>query len=166
MENEQDQTATLVLRPAWRLWWGSWLLLLMTLPVAVAPARMLGLVPVDNGSALLSGVQWLAAGIAVFVVLRMLFQRYSQKFVVSPTGVERCIGIIARDNLRIDFGHVRSVGLRQSVVERLLGVGTLEFASAGTGEVDIVFNGIARPTDRRAQIEDRLRSRHAQAAVD
>jgi uncharacterized membrane protein YdbT with pleckstrin-like domain len=62
-------------------------------------------------------------------------------------------GIIAQDHVQIRFPDIKTIGVHQSILERLLGIGKLHLDSAGTnGEVDIVFNNLVNPDYLRRRI--------------
>jgi hypothetical protein len=63
---------------------------------------------------------------------------------------------VAIQTRRVRLQHVRSVGLQQTMFGRIFNVGTLEFASAGTGEIDVRFAGIRRPATVRSLIHERI----------
>ena len=63
-------------------------------------------------------------------------------------------GIIALDQVQIRFGDIKTVGVKQSILDRLLGIGTIHLDSAGTnGEVDIIFDNIINPVHMRHHIQ-------------
>ena len=62
-------------------------------------------------------------------------------------------GLIARETLSVRYRDIRSVGLKQSMVDRLLNIGLLEFAAAGTDDVDIRFSNVVDPTQLKARIQ-------------
>ncbi|HHI71459.1 MAG TPA: PH domain-containing protein [Rhodobacteraceae bacterium] len=86
-------------------------------------------------------------------ILAVVLPWLSNRYIVSPEGVEARAGIIARDSVQVRFSDIRSIGLRQGLIDRLLGVGTLEFSSAGTGGVDVRFINIPSPMKIRQWIE-------------
>ncbi len=50
--------------------------------------------------------------------------------------------------------HIRTTMVRQNIVERLLGIGTLITISAAEGEAAVVFKGIRDPQ----RVKERIRS--------
>ncbi|MBN2907052.1 MAG: PH domain-containing protein, partial [Rhodobacteraceae bacterium] len=92
-------------------------------------------------------------GLIVFPALPVFVPWLASRYAITPEGITMRRGIVARDAVQIRYCDIRSIGLRQGILERLLNVGTLEFAAAGTDTVDIRFAGIARPASVRAFIE-------------
>ena len=66
-------------------------------------------------------------------------------------------GILSRHERAAHIDRVQNVNLSQSFLDRIFGVGTLDFDTAGTEDSDFKFIGIAEP--RRAAHEDRHRVR-------
>jgi hypothetical protein len=56
------------------------------------------------------------------------------------------------------LADLRNVNLRQGIVERMLGIGTLEFSSAGGSGIEVSWSGVRDPADLKRRIES-LRGR-------
>lgn len=162
-EDADTRTPTRVLHPAARSYWPSWVLISLCALVFVACRTPGTWAPwLDSAglpiSAAMVGhyVALAAAGVGIITLLRIYIAVYTVRYRVLADAVEISEGFIARRQRHIQLRHVRSVGLRNGFAERLLGVGTLEFASAGTSEVDIRFAGISRPARLRTDIQTRI----------
>lgn len=84
-------------------------------------------------------------GLGLLVFLWMYLKTISAKYTVTT---ERCIckyGLIAVRQNEVFIEDIRGASLRQSVFQRILGVGDIAIASAATAGVEIVFKGIASP---------------------
>ncbi|AHK80671.1 hypothetical protein M911_07850 [Ectothiorhodospira haloalkaliphila] len=165
------QAAARVLRPAWRNGWYHGLVILLSLALAVAAvesadpwlAMLLGerafehavqALPLDPGlwamgfcllMASLSAIAWMV-------------QRYSHRYCLRDGAIEVQTGLIARRTRRVNLTHIRSIGLEQSLWGRLFNVGHLEFASAGTGEIDIRWHGLRHPASIRQQVQNLIQA--------
>jgi membrane protein YdbS with pleckstrin-like domain len=85
--------------------------------------------------------------------LRFIYSRYATRLWLDNDGASMKKGIIAQDHVQIRFPDIKTIGVHQSILERLLGIGTLHLDSAGTnGEVDIVFNNLVNPDYLRRRI--------------
>jgi uncharacterized membrane protein YdbT with pleckstrin-like domain len=87
----------------------------------------------------------LACGLGLLFFLWMYLKTISAKYTVTT---ERCIckyGLIAVRQNELFIEDIRGASLRQSVFQRILGVGDIAIASAATAGVEIVFKGIASP---------------------
>ncbi|MDO8826057.1 PH domain-containing protein [Methylophaga sp.] len=86
--------------------------------------------------------------------LRFIYSYYAIKLWFDGDGVVLKKGIIAQDQIQIRFGDIKTIGVHQSIINRLLGIGTLHLDSAGTnGTVDIVFNNLIDPVYMRRRIQ-------------
>jgi len=103
------------------------------------------------------GAGFLAGGILVF----FWSERISSAYNVTAAGVEAQIGIVARNSVALRFADIRSVTLKQSLWERLLNIGTLEFTSAGTDGQPVRFDGVGRPGWIKTVVEAQMERRSA-----
>lgn len=170
------QAAPTVLRPAWRNGWYHGLVILLGLALAVAAvesadpwlAMLLGerafahaaqALPLDPGL-------W-AVGMCLLITLlsalAWMVQRYSHCYRLRDGAIEVQTGLIARRTRRVDLAHIRSVGLEQSLMGRLFNIGHLEFASAGTGEIDIRWKGVHKPATVRQYVQDQIQATQRRA---
>lgn len=89
--------------------------------------------------------QALTAAILLFNLLSMFYSYYSIVLIVDNEGVTLRKGIIAREFISIRFSEIKTIGVKQGILARLLNVGNLEFASSGSDGVDIIFTNIVNP---------------------
>jgi Bacterial PH domain len=102
---------------------------------------------------------FMIAGGAVLLMtlwLALLWQRAGSLYRVTGFGVEARLGIIAHQTVGLRFQDIRSMTIRQSLPERLLGVGLLEFTSAGTDGVPVQFRQIAKPARVLKLVKERM----------
>lgn len=90
--------------------------------------------------------------LSIAVGLRIAYIKYSALYTVTTAAITARYGLIAQNSHQIRMSHVRSVGVTQSILGRLLGFGDLEFASAGTNESEIVFKGVRKPMDMKLEV--------------
>jgi uncharacterized membrane protein YdbT with pleckstrin-like domain len=72
-------------------------------------------------------------------------------------------GLMARNHQETRLERVQNVASRQSVLERLLGVGTVEFDTAGEAQYDFAFKGVANPREIVRTVDRALRERQYDA---
>ena len=90
----------------------------------------------------------------VFLGLSFIYSYYAIKLCFDDDGVVLKKGIIAQNQVQIRFNDIKTIGVQQSILERLLGIGTLHLDSAGTnGTVDIIFNNLVNPIHMRHWIQ-------------
>ncbi len=91
------------------------------------------------------------------VVLRIVWAYYADRLVITDNGVDRQTGIVSRKTTSLRFSDIRSIGLSQTLFQRLLGIGALEFSSAGSDGVDIRFDNLPNPVIIKERIQQYYR---------
>lgn len=84
-----------------------------------------------------------------------LVLRYGTKYIITTERAYSRHGLIGRRETFVTLEEVREVGMNQSAVQRVIGHGSVTFATAGTGTPEVVFSGVANPTTVREQIPDK-----------
>jgi uncharacterized membrane protein YdbT with pleckstrin-like domain len=85
------------------------------------------------------------AAVFVYLVAVVAFRRYSWRYTIDNATIESRQGVIARKVQSIRVQDLRNINVRQNVVQRLLGVGDVEFSSAGGSGIEVVFFGVRDP---------------------
>ncbi|MEM7387963.1 MAG: PH domain-containing protein, partial [Verrucomicrobiota bacterium] len=80
----------------------------------------------------------IAFGFVVYFILEYWFDEY----VVTRKRVEALRGIIIRSSKEVQISDIRTINVQKRGLLGLLGVGTVNFASAGTSGVDVVFTDV------------------------
>lgn len=83
---------------------------------------------------------------AVFLGKILIFL-YDARYLIDRRGVEAQIGLVSLSlrQPRLRYEDIRGVEPKQTLVERILGIGTLMVGSAMTFEVEIIMDGIDDP---------------------
>lgn len=92
--------------------------------------------------------------LAMFFLLLLAFARYRRLYMITDHRVIMRTGLVANNTNEMEIRHIRGINLRQGVVERLLGIGTLEIISAADGGAEVVFSGIRDPM----AVKERIRT--------
>lgn len=71
--------------------------------------------------------------------------RYRYQFTITNGSIIMRVGLIARNTNEMQLRHIRAINVRQGIIERLLGIGTLIFLSAANSESEVIFKGISDP---------------------
>jgi uncharacterized membrane protein YdbT with pleckstrin-like domain len=112
---------------------------------------------------LLDGIG-LAFGLFLLVVALVLaagfIRRFATVYTITTERLRIKHGIIARHVQQTDIERVQDVNTTQSVLERFLQVGTVDFDTAGTGDSDFKFAGVEDPEEVVAAV-DRAQKRPA-----
>ena len=98
------------------------------------------------------GVGVLAAGVGL-VVLAGFVKRMATVYTITNQRLRIKRGILAKKVQQTRIDRVQNVNTDQSVVERLLRVGTVDFDTAGTDDSDFTFHGIANPDEVVAAVD-------------
>lgn len=108
---------------------------------------------------------WLISLVLVLgLVVRDLVRRYSVSYVVTTERLRIRRGILSRAEQSTDIDRVQNVNTNQSLIERALGIGSVDFDTAGTNAEDAAFrfHGIAQPGQMVARLQQYMieRERH------
>lgn len=71
--------------------------------------------------------------------------RLRYEFILTEDRIISRVGLIARNTNEMKLRHIRSILLRQNLLERLLGIGTLIMISAADEISQVPFSGINNP---------------------
>lgn len=76
---------------------------------------------------------------------------YNVRYCVDRQGVEAKVGILSFNQriTRVRYEDIRSIETEQTLLERMLDIGTVEISTAGTSAVEIIFEGVAYPSEIR-----------------
>jgi uncharacterized membrane protein YdbT with pleckstrin-like domain len=89
-------------------------------------------------------------------------RRFATVYTITTKRLRIKHGIIARHVQQTDIERVQNVNTHQSVLERFLQVGTVDFDTAGTGDSDFKFGGVEEPEEVVAAV-DRAQKRGAES---
>jgi uncharacterized membrane protein YdbT with pleckstrin-like domain len=116
-------------------------------------------------SAVVSGrVQLLAviiAVLAVFVAVAAtgLVRRLRTTYTITNQRLTIETGLLSRELHETRLDRVQNVNSRQSMLERVLGVGTVDFDTAGGASFGFSFRGVAHPRGLVRTVDRALRMR-------
>jgi uncharacterized membrane protein YdbT with pleckstrin-like domain len=137
--------------PSWRSILGYYLKGLVGALVVGAIGYVLDGIGLAIGLFLLIEALVLAAG---------FIKRFATVYTITTQRLRIKHGIIARNVQQTDIERVQNVNTNQSVLERMLQVGTVDFDTAGTGDSDFKFAGVEDPEEVVAAV-DRAQKRPA-----
>jgi uncharacterized membrane protein YdbT with pleckstrin-like domain len=132
------------------------------LVAAIAAGVLAGLV-----SAAVSGpvsVTWVVVAVLVvfgFVVTGGVIRRKRTTYTITSQRLTIQLGLMSRELHETRLDRVQNVNSRQSVLQRLLGVGTVDFDTAGSAAFDFSFRGVAHPHRIVRTVDHALRQRAA-----
>jgi uncharacterized membrane protein YdbT with pleckstrin-like domain len=103
-----------------------------------------------------------AAGI-VILVLAGFIMRVATVYTITNQRLRIKRGILSKKVQQTRIDRVQNVNTQQSVIDRLLRVGTVDFDTAGTDDSDFTFRGVSSPA-RVVEAVDR--AQHAAAGAE
>jgi uncharacterized membrane protein YdbT with pleckstrin-like domain len=109
-----------------------------------------------NSTNSLSSVSLVFALPFIVVGVIMLYRHYSSRFILDGGIIESRHGFIARRVSSIGVEDVRNINVKQSIPQRLLGIGDVEFSSAASADAEVVFNQIANPMRVKEKVQAML----------
>jgi uncharacterized membrane protein YdbT with pleckstrin-like domain len=99
-----------------------------------------------------SVILWVLLGLAL-VVLAGFVKRMTTVYTITNQRLRIKRGFIARTVQQTRIDRVQNVNTDQSVIERILQVGTVDFDTAGTDDSEFKFAGVSQPEDVVAAVE-------------
>ena len=85
---------------------------------------------------------------AIFMLVLILYvvvKRCSWKYTVTTNLIESVNGILSKNTRSIRVCDLRSVNVKQGIIQRFMNIGDIEFGSAGSGGIEVTFSGVANP---------------------
>ena len=143
MDLHQDEKIIFEGHPSWRATLAFYLKALL---IAAAVVVVLGLVT-D-----ISVVLWAVAGLALVVFVGFV-KRMTTVYTITNQRLRIKRGFIARKVQQTRIDRVQNVNTDQSVIERVLQVGTVDFDTAGTDDSEFKFAGVSQPEQVVAAVE-------------
>ena len=137
MDSDANEQVIYEGRPSWRSILGFYILGLVVVAAAAALAFVV------SGAGLAAAV-----GAAVLVGLLIIgwLKRISTRYAITDRRLRIQRGIVSRDVEEARIERVQNVNVRQSILERILQVGTIDFDTASNRADDTFqFRGIADP---------------------
>jgi uncharacterized membrane protein YdbT with pleckstrin-like domain len=126
-------------RPSWRALMSFYL---GGIGLAALVVVILGLLAGEWAPALLIG-----AGIAVLTIVVGSFRRASTKYLITNQRLRISRGMVRRNVQETRLERVQNVNYEQGALDRMLGVGTVDFDTAGTDDSEFRFDWVNHPEE-------------------
>lgn len=137
----------LELRPSHLAFLGTWVLaaVLVVLAAAIFQSQL----------PLSSALGWLTSAVALVLTVRaLLIVAVGARWTMTHTTLMQRLGILSRNTSEVELVDVRNVQVRQSLIDRILGLGSVLVSTAGQSGIEITIAGIRDPHG----IADRIRA--------
>ena len=136
-----------IARPAWmNQWWQIGIMILM--PFVLLLAYLKGFSP-EN----LRVVYVVIVAVFVYLIAVVVYRRYSWAYTIDSETIESREGLIARKVKSIRVQDLRNINVNQSLWQRIMGVGDVEFSSAGGSGIEVAFRGVDKPLEVKAMAQ-------------
>jgi uncharacterized membrane protein YdbT with pleckstrin-like domain len=106
----------------------------------------------------------IAAALAVLTLLVGYFRRVSTKYLITNQRLRISRGIVRRHVQETRLERVQNVNYQQSVLDRMLGVGTVDFDTAGTDDSEFRFEWVDGPEEVVRAVDHAIEEARAEAA--
>lgn len=136
--------------PSWRSVLGFYVQGLLFTALAAGVAALVTVITdeLDAGIVVLVAVAAFA-----LVVLVGFVKRLATTYTITNQRLHIRKGIVARKIQQTRIERVQNVNINQSVLERLLQVGKVDFDTAGTDDSDFTFAGVSQPEEVMQAVE-------------
>lgn len=113
--------------------------------LAVYAALLMEPVRARSGTAWAVGLLWAAVGTAALRVVVESARWLARRYTLTTSRIVSAEGVLRRFHVQIPLERVQHVVMHRSILERLLGLGTIAASSAGGPGFELVWIGVARP---------------------
>ena len=146
-QSPEKENMKYITHPAWfNQWWQIALAVLLPFVFILAYLKGEQYFSVAN----LRVVFVVIGAVFVYLVTVVLYRRYSWRYLIDGETIESREGVIARKVHSIRVRDLRNINVNQTFVQRLMGVGDVEFSSAGGSGIEVVFLGVNDPMQVKA----------------
>jgi uncharacterized membrane protein YdbT with pleckstrin-like domain len=157
MDLHEGETILFEGRPSWRSILGFYVVGLLMSAAAGAIVAL-----VDK-----TGIG-IAVGVALFAIVLVVgfLRRLSTRYVISDERLWIQRGLLSRHTQETRLTRLQNVNTDQSIFQRMLRIGTVDFDTAGTDapEADFAFRGVAKPVEVSRTVDAAIRqSQQAQS---
>jgi uncharacterized membrane protein YdbT with pleckstrin-like domain len=141
-KSPEKEIMNYIARPAWlNQWWQIGIMFLM--PVVFILAYLKGHQYFSSEN--LRVVYVVIVAVFVYLAVVVIYRRYSWAYMINGETIESREGLIARKVSSIRVRDLRNINVKQSLWQRLMGVGDVEFSSAGGSGIEVSFRGVSDP---------------------
>jgi uncharacterized membrane protein YdbT with pleckstrin-like domain len=142
-------------RPSWRALMSFYL---SGIGVAVLVVVILGLLVGEWGLSVA-----IAAALVVLTLVIGYLRRVSTKYLITTQRLRISRGIVRRHVQETRLERVQNVNYQQSVLDRMLGVGTVDFDTAGTDDSEFRFEWVDGPEKVVRAVDHAIEEARAEA---
>lgn len=123
----------------------------------VAAILVAAITDIASGHVALGWVVLVVALSLCAVLLAGFVSRKRTLYTITTQRLTIRTGLLARDVQETRLDRIQNVNCRQSVLERILGIGTIDFDTAAGAEYNFSFRGLSAPTQVVRTVDGALR---------
>ena len=101
-------------------------------------------------------------GIGLVVLFVWWLRCLATSLVITDRRVTLRRGLLSKDTNDVLIADIRNVKVRQNLLQRIFGVGTVAVSTSGQSDMEIEVHGVPAPDRIKAIINDRRPARRAQ----
>ena len=94
-------------------------------------------------------------GIGLVVLFVWWLRCLATSLVITERRVTLRQGLLSKDTNDVLIADIRNVKVRQNLLQRIFGVGTVAFSTSGQSDMEIEVHGVPAPARIKAIIDDR-----------
>ena len=137
-----QESMNYIARPAWlNQWWQIGVMFLMPVVFVLAYLKGRQYFSPEN----LRVVYVVIVAVFVYLITVVIYRRYSWVYSIDNETIESREGLIARKVKSIRIQDLRNINVNQTLVQRIMRVGNVEFSSAGGSGIEVTFRGVDDP---------------------
>ncbi|MCC6678349.1 MAG: dephospho-CoA kinase [Phycisphaerales bacterium] len=136
------ETVLLSIRPS------VWFVLIRSLTLIIVMGLIAALAAWGFSAARAAGGAWVVLGAAAIAVLKFMWEILewaSRSYLLTDRRIVRRAGVLRRDIADLPLRNIQHITIHRSLLERLLGVGTVGMATPGTAWTEVYFLHVDDP---------------------
>jgi putative membrane protein len=110
-------------------------------PASFLGFYFLGIISIFVG--LVASPYFILGGVFVFVLSEIV--RRAETFYVLKSGVERKYHLLSTSKKFVEYEKIQNIEVHQSILHRMLGIGSVHMDSAGGDTIEVNFHGVKDP---------------------
>ena len=148
----EQNSNTLILRPSWRNFFLKYMIIFGVIVVIffIAFSSMFSILWKEI-------LCIIGIALIVFIYLIIVLNRLEECLKICEDEVIMTQGILNKRSTEIGIPQIRTIQVQQRLIQRVLDIGDIYIASAGTESYEIVAHGINKPHEIRDKLQSHMR---------
>ena len=106
------------------------------------------------GNYIIGGILTPFLGLGLIIIFWALLDKKSTIYTITSRRVKSKRGIFSCTTREVTIKDIKVINLKQSIIEKLFDLGTIEVGSAGTAGIEVIFYGIAQVPEVKNMISE------------